>query len=139
MTLTSKDRGGKGKLDAKIRLYIEENELACDAEVTPKGMLTRVELPIEKVFSDKIVNILELAMTDSSSHVVIDDYAQEPIKLASVESESVEDLDIEALSKLVSSSALRKDDSSNKPIWVVLLQLPINILTWPINLLRKLC
>lgn len=115
MTLTSKDRGGKGKLDAKFKLFIAEDsdEIVCEAEVEAKGMLARVELPIEIVLSEKLTELMQLAVASAEETVVTEVEIRDLIQEDQVE-------------------------EASKPLWVFILQLPAALLSLPLNLFRKL-
>lgn len=140
MTVSSKDRGGKGRIDAKVKFFVSDagDELICESQLSAKGMLARVELPFKDVFEQKIEKILTQAISESSDTIVIDDFADvRSIPMILHDDEVVENIDEQVLSKIVESGNLR-GETNKKPVWVYILQLPANLLLLPFNLLRRL-
>lgn len=149
MTMTSRDRGGKGKLDGTIRLSLNDTAsqhfVECDCDVTAKGMLARVELPIESVLSSKIENVLTRIISDSQKTIHIDDFVVSPdmdniaYDVFST-GDSVQAPQVDALSSLVQSGTIRISESmseqTHKPVWVLVLQFPARVVLAPLMLLR---
>lgn len=142
ISIRSKDRGGKGRLDAMLRLSVEENsqQVSCECDVTTKGMLARVELPIEKVFSSRISNVMVSLVEDADSLIIIDDLAENGQSLSSPETapEVVDLVDEHTLNALIEGGNLRYQESS-RPVWVAILRFPVDLVMAPIKLIRTMC
>ena len=54
-----------------------------------------------------------------------------------MDSNTVESLDVESLTSLVSSGNIREAQAFSIPLWVKILQLPANIILSPIRITRK--
>lgn len=142
VSINSKDRGGKGKLDARVRIYLEESfetsSVVCECEVTSKGMLARVALPIEDVLSLKISNALNAVIAEAQSSILIDDFADETaVELKNVENITAVEVDKSMLESIVQSGNLRSVNYSN-PLWLQVLQFPAKLVTFPFELLKRL-
>lgn len=124
--LDSKDRGGKGRFDSTFRLWLEESNLnpSLNCEVTPnlKGMIARVELPVERVVSERIERLITTVL-ENTSVISIDDYELENIEPISL----VENGFVESNPKITSRKT---------PVWVLILQLPVRLITYPFRFFR---
>ncbi len=129
MSVTSRDRGGKGKMDARIRLFLDEtidsSNVICECDVTTKGMLARVSLPIEDVMSTKIETALKKVIEESGNAVRIDGLAS-----------AVMSMDSEVSPIVIAAEPIESDA---KPFWVVVLQFPATMLSYPITVIRSMC
>lgn len=140
--VTSKDKGGKGKLDSTIRVSLkDENDknIYCECEINRAGFIKRVDVDLEKIFSPILTQAINNALENVIAPVDSKTFVYEPLVSPSeVGMEStVKELDIEALSSLVSSGNLRDSSVDRAPLWVQILQLPANILLYPIVAIRK--
>ncbi len=146
MKLESKDRGGKGKLDANIRLSVLDLsprcEIICECEVLVKGMLARVELPIEKVLSSNIDTLMNKILKENQSIIVIDDLRDFDVVEKEVQPEVVDLVDKDTLSALFESGNIRTSESrlaeETRPLWVKILKFPIDCILWPVNFIRDI-
>ncbi len=131
MSVTSRDRGGKGKMDARIRIFLDEtidsSSVMCECDVTTKGMLSRVDLPIEEIMSAKIHTALSKVIEESGNAVSVDGFLEANRALG---------IDVTPDLVLVESDEV---DANNKPIWVIILQFPATLISYPISLVRNLC
>lgn len=112
--ISSKDRTGKGKIEANVKLFIQEMQnqsVVCECDILTKGMLTRVNLPIENVFSSKISAVLTHII--EKENVSLDTIANEPEPHSQV-------------------------SSIKKPYWVIVLQFPTKLISVPTNWIRHL-
>lgn len=146
ISVKSKDRGGKGKLDAQVRLSLEDlvdaSAIICECGVTAKGMLARVTLPIQEVMSEKIERVINSIIEESQKSIVIDDLANEEIGFSDlstlIEPMVVsEGVDKSLVSAMVESGNLRSE-SRSRPTWLVLLQFPANLVSFPFVLLKRI-
>ena len=132
-TLTSKDRGGKGRLDGKFRLSLDKtrlvNNLDCRVEITSKGMIARVDLPIEEVLSLRIKNLIS-KLLENSQTILIDDFSKEEL-------DSVSPSDKFLVESMVQSKTLRSD-SPKLPLWVRVLRWPAKLIAFPFRFFRSL-
>lgn len=133
LTLTSRDRGGKGKLDSQIRITLDWAEQAqailCNCEVSSKGMISRVNLPIEDVVRPQIENLISKAIKECEANYVAPEFIDEALIRS-------EDQEVEVL---IPIHELDKDEETlGQPLWVVLLKLPSMIISYPIQLIRRI-
>ena len=125
-TLTSKDRGGKGRLDGKFRLSLEEKDLKssleCRVEMMAKGMIARVDLPIEEVLSLRIENLIS-RLLENSQTITIDDFEIGSISPELFESElqdqGITQVDKFLVESMVQSETLRST-SRKQPLWIAI-------------------
>lgn|GEM_PF-2911141 len=143
-TLTSKDRGGKGRLDGKFRLFLLQDELKssleCEVELVPKGMIARVDLPMREVLSLRIENLI-YRLLENNQAIVIDDFKVNSNPQGIAIPEALDDesskVDKFLVESMVQSNALRPT-SSRQPLWVAILRFPAKLVSFPFNYLRSL-
>lgn len=142
ISIESKDRGGKGKMNSHIRLYLEESaessNVVCECDIKPLGLLNRVCLPAEKVFSEKISSALKLIIEDTQKSIVIDEFSDEIRPTNSiVESQTVDVVDKSLVNALIQgkSSGIT---TAKKPYWLVVIQMPAKLVMFPFDLLKRL-
>ncbi len=150
MVVTAKDRGGKGKLDARVRLSLEESKffgpsngsclVLCECDVTMKGMLTRVPFPLADVMSSKIEAVLAKIINESEKAIVIDGF-EDADQLVETLPEHIDPSILASLlegGKLDPTANAVSEQPARKPLWIIILQFPANVLLWPLSLLRNL-
>lgn len=141
--VTSKDKGGKGKLDSTIRISLkDENDknIYCECEINRAGFIKRVDVDLEKIFSPLLTKAINNALENVIEPLDTKNFVYEPLVSPSevgMEAATVKELDIEALSSLVSSGNLRDSSEDRAPLWLQILQLPANMLLYPIVAIRK--
>ncbi|MFN8015208.1 MAG: hypothetical protein U0R17_01205 [Acidimicrobiia bacterium] len=119
---SSKDRGGKGKLDSNIKLFMDHNstgENLAVFEFNPqtKGLLSRVDLQIKKTLTEKFKPLIEELLATNSATIV------EP---------QISHIDL---------IKLEKDETNLKtgrPLWVIVMQLPANMVISSFNFIKSL-
>ena len=141
--ITSSDKGGKGKLDSTIRLSLkgeDDKNIYCDCELNRKGFIKRIDVDLEKIFSPMLSEAIEKALMSYVEPVHSKNFVYEPLVSPSevgMEAKTVQSLDVESLSSLVSSGNIREAQEAMTPLWVKILQFPANILLYPILQIRK--
>ncbi len=150
MSVTAKDRGGKGKMDARVRLSLEESEffgpsngkcsVLCECDVTMKGMLTRVPLPLADIMSGKIEAVLAKIINDSQKAIAIDGF-EDADQLVETLPEHIDPAILASLlegGKLDTTDNAALEHPARKPLWIIILQFPANLVLFPFNLVRRL-
>lgn len=141
--ITSNDKRGKGKLDSTIRISLkgeDDKYIYCDCELTRKGFIKRLDVDLEKIFSPILSETIEKALQNYVEPLSSKNFIYEPLVSPSevgMDSNTVESLDVESLTSLVSSGNIREAQAFSIPLWVKILQLPANIILSPIRITRK--
>ena len=141
--ITSNDKRGKGKLDSTIRISLkgeDDKYIYCDCELTRKGFIKRLDVDLEKIFSPILSETIEKALQNYVEPLSSKNFIYEPLVSPSevgMDSNTVESLDVESLTSLVSSGIIREAQAFSIPLWVKILQLPANIILSPIRITRK--
>ncbi len=145
-TMTSKDRGGKGRLDGKFRLSLNEvgsnTFIECVAQMTPRGMIARVDLPIDQVLGARIEELIYKQIEDSQSKLAvvgepqINTVAKEDTNFFAGKTVPVD------LELLLGEDDLEDKDSGSedpkRPLWVNVLCFPVKLIAYPFNIVRSL-
>ncbi len=144
--ITSNDKCGKGKLDSTIRLSLkgeDDKTIYCDCELNRKGFIKRLDVDLEKIFSPMLRDAIEKALQSYVDPVSSKNFIYEPLVSPSevgMETKAVESLDVESLNSLVTSGNLREAHETQEvmtPLWLKIIQMPVNIILYPIICLRK--
>lgn len=141
--ITSKDKGGKGKLDSVIRISLKDEHdknIYCECEINRAGFIKRVDVDLEKIFSPILTKAINSALENVIAPVDSKNFVYEPLVSpceVGMETSAVKELDIEALSSLVTSGNIRDSAGDKAPLWLQILQLPAHLLFYPIVAIRK--
>lgn len=139
MKISAKDRGGKGRVEALVRLNVGTNDEAminCECDVTSKGMLARVPIDFSDVFSDKIHALITHCLEENDNVVVISDFEPRVETSPEIATAAVDLIDVETLSALFESGNLRGSEPK-KRVWVAILSFPVTVISWPIKAIRS--